>query len=162
MRTSDVLDFTVNATVGGFSEGFPMKRMTSTLREFVEKQELLRIAYADGGQPRVLPVWFVIIGSNYYIGTGADSPKWKAMRREQRVGWAIDGGKQHKYKGVSIYGNVEEVTDKKLRAKIYRAFGQKYFGSADHPRHVKIWGEVDDPASVFIHLKMKDGFWWEY
>jgi nitroimidazol reductase NimA-like FMN-containing flavoprotein (pyridoxamine 5'-phosphate oxidase superfamily) len=42
-----------------------MKRMTSAFREFLEKQELLRIAYADGGQSRVLPVWFAIIGSNY-------------------------------------------------------------------------------------------------
>lgn len=140
----------------------PMKRMTSTLREFLEKQELLRIAYADGNQPRVVPVWFVIVGSNYYIGTGANSPKWKAMQREPRVGWAIDGGNQGKYKGVSIYGKAEAVTDKKLRARIYRAFGKKYFGSAEHPKHIEIWGEVDDPGSVFVHLKMKDGFWWEY
>jgi nitroimidazol reductase NimA-like FMN-containing flavoprotein (pyridoxamine 5'-phosphate oxidase superfamily) len=138
-----------------------MKRMTSTLRQFLEKQELLRIAYEDRGQPRVVPVWFVTIGSSYYIGTGATSPKWKAMQREPRVGWAIDGGKQHKYKGASMYGDAEEVTDQKLRARIYRAFGKKYFGSADDPRHVKIWGEVDEPGSVFIHLKMKDGFWWE-
>lgn len=139
-----------------------MKRMTSAFREFIEKQELLRIAYVDDGQPRVLPVWFVIIGSNYYIGTGAGSPKWKAMQRESRVGWALDGGKQGKYKGVSMYGDAEEVNDKKLRVKLYRAFGTKYFGSADHPKHVEIWGEVHDPGSVFIHLKMKDGFWWEY
>jgi nitroimidazol reductase NimA-like FMN-containing flavoprotein (pyridoxamine 5'-phosphate oxidase superfamily) len=139
-----------------------MKRLTSTLREFLEKQELLRIAYADGGQPRVLPVWFVIIGRNYYIGTGADSRKWQAMQRESRVGWTIDGGKQGKYKGVSLYGKAEKVTDKKLRARIYQAFGKKYFGSADHPKHVDIWGEVDDPGSVFIHLEMKDGFSWEY
>ena len=139
-----------------------MKRLTRTLREFFEKQELLRIAYADGGQPRVVPVWFVIIGGNYYIGTGANSQKWKAMQREPRVGWVIDGGKRGKYKGASMYGAAEEVTDKKLRARLYRAFGKKYFGSADHPKHVEIWGEVDDPGSVFIHLKMKDGFWWEY
>lgn len=139
-----------------------MKKMTSTIKEFLESQELVRIAYADGGQPRVLPVWFVTIGSDYYIGTGAKSPKWKAMRSDSRVGWAIDGGKQKKYKGASMYGNAEEVSDKKLRAKIYRAFGNKYFGSAGHPKHVEIWGKVDDPGSVFIHLKVKDGFWWEY
>src|SRR5258707_346833 len=107
-----------------------MKRMTTTFREFLEKEELLRIAYADGGQPRVLPVWFVIISSKYYIGTGAGSQKWKAMQRESRVGWVIDGGKEGKYKGISMYGNAEEVTDKKLRVKIYHAFGKKYFCSA--------------------------------
>lgn len=139
-----------------------MKKMTSTLRKFFEKQDLLRIAYADDGQPRAVPIWFVVIGSDYYIGTGAGSPKWNAIQRERRVGWVIDSGKQGAYKGVSMYGDAEEVTDKKVRARIYRAFGKKYFGSADHPKHLEIWGEADDPGSVFVHLKMKDGFWWEY
>ena len=139
-----------------------MKKLTPALREFFEKQELLRLAYADNGQPRVLPVWFVTIGGNYYIGTGANSPKWKAMQSEPAAGWVIDAGQKGKYRGVSMYGKVEAVTDKKLRAKIYQAFGKKYFGSVDHPKHVEIWGEVDDPGTVFIHLKMKDGFFWEY
>jgi hypothetical protein len=73
-----------------------------------------------------------------------------------------DGGKKGKYKGGSMYGAAEEVTDAKLRARIYRESGKKYFGAADHPRHVEIRGEVDDPGSVYIHLKVTDGFWWEY
>src|SRR5947207_6520157 len=129
-----------------------MKRLTSALREFFEKQELLRIAYADRGQPRVVPVWFVTVGDNYYIGTGAKSAKWKAMHREPSVGWVIDAGKNGKYKGVSMYGTAEQVSDQKLRARLYREFGKKYFGRADHPKHIEIWGEVDDPGSVFIHL----------
>lgn len=44
-----------------------MKKLTPALREFFEKQELLRIAYVDGGQPRAVPVWFVIIGGNHCI-----------------------------------------------------------------------------------------------
>jgi hypothetical protein len=84
------------------------------------------------------------------------------MRKQPLVGWVIDGGKKGKYKGLSMHGKAEEVTDKKLRAKLYAAFGRKYFGSADHSRHKEIWGEVDDPESVFIHLKAADGFWWEY
>jgi nitroimidazol reductase NimA-like FMN-containing flavoprotein (pyridoxamine 5'-phosphate oxidase superfamily) len=139
-----------------------MKRMNSTLREFFLKQELLRLAYVDRDQPRAIPVWFVNIGNEHYIGTGANSPKWKAIKREPRVGWTIDGGSKGKYKGVSMYGKAEEVKDRKLRVKIYQAFGKKYFGSADHPKHREIWGDADDPGSVFVHLKMKDGFWWEY
>jgi hypothetical protein len=61
-----------------------------------------------------------------------------------------------------MFGEAEAVTDKKLRAKLYRAFGVKYFGSADHPKHVEIWGEVDDPGSVYVRLKTEDGFSWEY
>lgn len=139
-----------------------MKRLTSKLKDFCEKQEVLRLAYSDRGQPRVVPVWFAIIKNNCYIGTGSNSAKWKAIRRDPRVGWVIDGGKNGKYKGVSMYGTAEEVTDKKMRARIYNALGEKYFGSADHPKHIEIWGELDDPGSVYIHLKMADGFWWDY
>jgi nitroimidazol reductase NimA-like FMN-containing flavoprotein (pyridoxamine 5'-phosphate oxidase superfamily) len=140
-----------------------MKRLPRTLKEFCQKQELLRLAYVDGrGRPRVVPVWFVVLGADYYVGTGAESPKSKAIRRNGRAAWAIDGGKQGKYKGVSMSGKAEEVTDTKLRTRIYRAFGKKYFGSADHPKHVEIWGEVDDPSSVYMLLKPEDGFSWEY
>ena len=140
-----------------------MKRLSPTLKEFCEKQELLRLAYVDQrGQPRVVPVWFVIIGGEYYMGTGSASAKWKAIQREPRVGWVIDGGAKPKYRGVSMYGKAEEITDKKLRAKVYRALGVKYFGSPDHPKHIGNFGEVDDPASVYFRLKAEDGFWWEY
>ena len=139
-----------------------MKRLSSTLKNFVEKQDLLRIAWAAGGGARVAPVWFVIVDRRYYIGTGSDSAKWRAMKKRPLVGWVIDGGKKGKYKGLSMHGKAEEVTDKKLRARLYGAFGKKYFGSAAHPKHKEIWGEVNDPASVFIHLKVEDGFWWEY
>lgn len=139
-----------------------MKRVPPRLKEFCQKQELLRLAYIDLGHPRVVPVWFVVIGGDYYIGTYANSPKWKAIRRKPSIAWVIDGGKQGKYRGVSMFGKAEEITDKKLRARIYRAFGEKYFGSASDPKHVEIWGEVDDPSSVYMRLKAEDGSWWEY
>ena len=139
-----------------------MKRLSSTLKDFIGKQELLRIAWTDGGGARVVPVWFVIVRRQYYIGTGSESAKWRAMKKRPRVGWVIDGGKKGKYQGLSMRGKAEEVTDKKLRARLYEAFGTKYFGSADHPKHKEIWGEVDEPGSVFIRLKAEDGFWWEY
>lgn len=140
-----------------------MKKLPPTLKEFCEKQEVLRLAFVEPtGQPRVVPVWFVIIAREYYVGTGAESAKWKAIKRKPRVGWVIDGGTNGKYKGVSMFGKEEEVTDKKLRARIYRAFGEKYFGSADHPKHIEIWGEVDEPGSVYMRLKAEGGFWWEY
>jgi len=139
-----------------------MKRLPKQLKEFSDKQELLRLAYVDSGYPRVVPVWFVVIGRDTYIGTYANSPKWKAIKRKRKIGWVIDGGEQGKYKGVSFFGQAEEITDVKLRAKIYRAMGVKYFGSDDHPKHIEIWGEVDDTSAVYIRLKSDDGFWWEY
>jgi nitroimidazol reductase NimA-like FMN-containing flavoprotein (pyridoxamine 5'-phosphate oxidase superfamily) len=139
-----------------------MKKLTSKLKEFCQNQELLRLAYVDSGQPRVVPIWFVVIGRDYYAGTYAESPKWKAIKRDPRVAWVIDGGKKGKYKGASWFGHAEEITDRRLRARINRAMGVKYFGSADHPKHIEIWGEVDDPSSVYMRLKAEDGFSWEY
>ena len=139
-----------------------MKRLPKQLKEFSDKQELLRLAYVDGGYPRVVPVWFVVIGRDTYIGTYANSPKWKAIKRKRKIGWVIDGGGQGKYKGVSFFGQAEEIANRKLRAKIYRAMAVKYFGSADHPKHIEIWGEVDDASTVYIRLKSDDGFWWQY
>ena len=139
-----------------------MKRLSSTAKSFIEKQELLRIAWTDRGGARVVPVWFVILDRRYYIGTGSRSAKWKAMKKRPSVGWVIDGGKKGKYKGLSMHGRAEEVTNRKLRARLYEAFGKKYFGSPEHSKHKEIWGEVYDPETVFIHLKAADGFWWEY
>src|SRR5215211_3031788 len=104
-----------------------MKELSPTLKEFCEKQELLRLAYTDGrGYPRAVPVWFVVIDGEYYFGTGRTSAKMKAITREPRVGWVIDGGAKPNYKGVSMYGRAEEATDGETRANINRALAIKY------------------------------------
>jgi nitroimidazol reductase NimA-like FMN-containing flavoprotein (pyridoxamine 5'-phosphate oxidase superfamily) len=140
-----------------------MKEMTSTLKEFCEKQELLRVAYTDAsGYPRAVPVWYVALDAEYYFGTDRTSPKWKALERDPRVGWVIDGGTNGKYKGASLYGQAEEVQDAGLRARIHEALGLKYFGSADHPEFIKIYGQADDAETVYLRLRSEDGFFWEY
>ena len=140
-----------------------MKELSPTLKEFCEKQELMRLAYTDSrGYPRVIPVWYVIIDDDYCVGTDAGSAKAKAIKRDPRVGWVIDGGTDFKYKGVSMYGRVEEVTDGETRANVYRALGTKYFGSADHPQFKEIYGEADDEKTVYYRLKGEDGISWEY
>jgi nitroimidazol reductase NimA-like FMN-containing flavoprotein (pyridoxamine 5'-phosphate oxidase superfamily) len=139
-----------------------MKPVPKKLKEFCEKEELLRLSYIDHGHPRVVPVWFVVVGRQYYIGTYAGSPKWKAIKRKPDIAWVVDGGPQGKYKGVSMFGRAEEITERKLRGRIYKALGEKYFGGADHAKHIEIWGEIDDPESVYVRLKAEDGFWWAY
>jgi len=69
-----------------------MKELSAALKEFSEKQELMRLAYTDGsGYPRAVPVWFVVIDDDYCIGTDTKSAKWKAIKQDPRVGWVIDG-----------------------------------------------------------------------
>jgi nitroimidazol reductase NimA-like FMN-containing flavoprotein (pyridoxamine 5'-phosphate oxidase superfamily) len=139
------------------------QNLSPTLQAFSEQAELLRLAFLDGrSYPRVVPVWFVSIDGAYYIGIGTTSAKWKAMQREARIGWVIDGGTRGHYKGVSMRGRAEEVRDPSGRARVYEALRQKYFGAADAAEFVNIFGQVDDPESVYVRLVPNAALTWEY
>ena len=137
--------------------------LSPTLQAFCEHEELLRLAYLDRqGYPRVVPVWFVMIDGAYYVGTGATSAKWRAMQRDARIGWVIDGGPRSGYKGAALRGHVAEVHDATLRARVYDALGTKYFGALEEAKFVEIFGRVDDPETVYLQLVPEDGLTWEY
>jgi nitroimidazol reductase NimA-like FMN-containing flavoprotein (pyridoxamine 5'-phosphate oxidase superfamily) len=140
-----------------------MQELSPTLQAFSEEAELLRLAFLDRqGFPRVVPVWFVLIDGAYYIGIGTSSAKWKAMQRNPRVGWVVDGGTRSHYKGASMRGRAEEVREATWRARVYDALGKKYFGAADDPEFVKIFGHVDDRETVYVRLAPDVGLTWEY
>jgi hypothetical protein len=109
-----------------------------------------------------VPLWFARVGAEYCVGTGATSPKWKAIEADPRVGWVIDGGKKGAYKGLSVTGRAVETTDARRRAAIHRALGVKYFRRPDHPRFLEIYGEPGDAETVYFALIPEDGFSWEY
>src|SRR5262249_22799584 len=76
--------------------------LSPTLHTFCEQEQLLRLAYLDRqGYPRVVPVWFVLLDGAYYVGTGTTSAKWKAMQRDARIGWVIDGGGRGPFQSAS-------------------------------------------------------------
>jgi nitroimidazol reductase NimA-like FMN-containing flavoprotein (pyridoxamine 5'-phosphate oxidase superfamily) len=134
-----------------------------TLQSFCAGEDLLRLAYLDqAGYPRVVPVWFVMFDNAYYVGTGTTSPKWKAMQRDARVGWVIDGGPRSGYKGASMRGRVEEVRAPAVRARIHEALGLKYYGTATDPKFIDIFGHADDPETVYLRLVPEGGLTWEY
>ncbi len=140
-----------------------MKELSAELRGLCENGELLRLAYTDArGYPRVVPVWYVLMNGAYYFGTYPTSAKFKAIKREPRVGWAIDGGDKPKYKGVSLYGQALEVGDAQEREAVYRALGDKYFGTTDDPTFLEIYGQADDAQTAYLRLTPEDGTAWEY
>ena len=137
--------------------------LSPTLQAFCEHEELLRLAYLDRqGFPRVVPVWFVIIDGAYYVGTSATSAKWRAMQRDARIGWVIDGGPRSGYNGASLRGHAEEVHDTAMRARVYEALGGKYFGTLEQAKFIEIFGRVDDPETIYLRLIPEDGLTWEY
>jgi nitroimidazol reductase NimA-like FMN-containing flavoprotein (pyridoxamine 5'-phosphate oxidase superfamily) len=140
-----------------------MKELSAGLRALSESGELMRLAYTDArGYPRVVPVWYVLMNGAYYLGTYPTSAKFKAMKREPRVGWVIDGGDKPKYHGVSLYGQALEVSDPEEREAVYRALGDKYFGTTDDPAFLEIFGKVDDEQTAYLRLTPEDGTAWEY
>jgi nitroimidazol reductase NimA-like FMN-containing flavoprotein (pyridoxamine 5'-phosphate oxidase superfamily) len=140
-----------------------MQALSPTLQALVEQAELLRLAFLDSrGYPRVVPVWFVLIEGAYYIGIGTTSAKWKAIQRNPRVGWVIDGGARSHYQGVSMRGLAEEAREASNRARVYHALGQKYFGTADEAEFIDVFGQVDDPESVYVRLTPDAALTWEH
>jgi nitroimidazol reductase NimA-like FMN-containing flavoprotein (pyridoxamine 5'-phosphate oxidase superfamily) len=140
-----------------------MPELSPQLQTMVEQSDLLRLAFVDRqGHPRVVPVWFVVLDGAYYIGIGATSAKWHAMRRNPRVGWAIDGGMRGHYQGVSMRGIAAEVREASSRARVYDALGRKYFGAADDAEFVNIFGLVDDPESLYVRLTPDAALTWEH
>jgi nitroimidazol reductase NimA-like FMN-containing flavoprotein (pyridoxamine 5'-phosphate oxidase superfamily) len=140
-----------------------MQELSPTLQALGEQAELLRLAFLDRqGYPRVVPVWFVLIDGAYHIGIGTTSAKWKAMQRDTRVGWVIDGGTRGHYKGVSMRGQAEEVRDAAGRARVYDALGKKYFGAADDAEFINIFGQVDDTETVYVRLLPDAALTWEH
>jgi nitroimidazol reductase NimA-like FMN-containing flavoprotein (pyridoxamine 5'-phosphate oxidase superfamily) len=140
-----------------------MEELSATLKAFCEQADLLRLAYLDPrATPRVVPVWYVMIDDSFYIGVGTTSAKWKAMKRDARVGWVVDGGTRGHYKGASMRGRAEEVRDATWRARVYETMSKKYFGTADDARFVEIFGHVDDAETVYVRLVSDDELTWEY
>jgi nitroimidazol reductase NimA-like FMN-containing flavoprotein (pyridoxamine 5'-phosphate oxidase superfamily) len=140
-----------------------MRKIPESIKEFCDKQELVRIGYEDNeGGLHVVPVWFAEVDGSYCFGTEADSLKSRSLLHRPDAGWVIDGGENRKYKGASFSGRAEHVEDKATRAKTYRALGKKYFGSVDHPKFIEIYGAQDDPASTYFRLKPKSVSSWEY
>lgn len=123
----------------------------------------MRLAYIDRrGYPCVVPVWFILRDGAYYVGTGSNSAKWKAIQRRACVSWVIDGGTQEGYKGASMRGRAGEVRDAVERAAVHTALGLKYYGSPEHPRFLEIFGQADDPETIYLQLVPEDGLTWEY
>ena len=124
---------------------------------------MLRLAFVDRqGYPRVVPVWFVLIDGAYYIGIGTTSPKWKAMQRNPRVGWVIDGGTRGHYRVCPYAASPKRYARRAWRARVYEALGKKYFGAADDAEFINIFGQVDDPESVYVRLIPDAALTWEH
>lgn len=140
-----------------------MKEASASLKEWSEKQELMRLSYLDDrGALHVVPVWFVDIDGHHCFATDSDHGKSKGFRQDPRAAWVIDGGANPEYRGLSYTGKAEEVSDAGLRERIYNALVQKYFKSPADPNIDKILGKVNAARTAYFKLTPQSGSFWEY
>jgi nitroimidazol reductase NimA-like FMN-containing flavoprotein (pyridoxamine 5'-phosphate oxidase superfamily) len=140
-----------------------MIKISERVKEFCEKEELVRIAYADSeGELHIVPVWFAEVDGFWCFGTYTSSLKTRSLLQQPNAGWVVDGGENRNYKGATFSGSAESIGDQATRVKVYQALGMKYFGSVDHPEFVKLYGQPDDAATTYFRLKPKTGSSWEY
>jgi hypothetical protein len=59
-------------------------------------------------------------------------------------------------------GRAAEVRDSTERQRVYEALGRKYFGAADDPQFIEIFGAVDDLESTYLRLTPEEGLTWEH
>lgn len=140
-----------------------MKEVPAKLKDASSKSELLRLSYlGDNGVPQVIPVWFIPIDDTYYVATDAGHGKARALLRDPRAGWVIDGGDNPNYWGVAYSGRAQVVNDQALRSRIYTAMAEKYFSSPDDPNVEALFGKPDDPKTVYFALLPDRVRSWEY
>lgn len=120
----------------------------------------MRLAFLDShGYPRVVPLWFVMRGQEFFFGTDRHSVKARNIRHNPRVGWVIDGGASVRtYRGASFWGTAEVVTDRRLWKTIWRALGRKYYGSWQNRDFQQLY--TSDTA--IIRLTPEKAFTWDY
>lgn len=140
-----------------------MTNISARIKDFCDKQELLRIGYQDqAGELHIVPVWFADVDGFYCLGTDTGSLKARSLLSNPIAGWVVDGGENRKYKGAAFSGRAESISSQDARARVYQALALKYFGSADDPEFVELYGKPDNPATMYFRLNPKSVSSWEY
>lgn len=137
-----------------------MPKMTIKLRRFCDGQDLLRLAYIDGGgHPRVVPTYFIRVADSFVIGTWDASAKWRYIRKNAKVGWVIDGGTNtYNFRGASMWGFAAEITEPRLQRRVRLELSMKYFGSTQHPRAIQLFA---GSGCIFIKLIPEGFYTWD-
>jgi PPOX class probable F420-dependent enzyme len=81
-----------------------------------------------GGEPHVMPVWFVLDGEELVFTTGRDSVKGRNLRRDPRAAVVVDE-EVAPYAFVHIRGRVTLSQDLEALLRFATAIGGRYMGA---------------------------------
>jgi PPOX class probable F420-dependent enzyme len=104
-----------------------------------------------GGQPHVMPVWFVLDGEELVFTTWGDSVKGRNLRRDPRAAVVIDE-EVAPYSFVHIRGPVAISEDLEELARFANAIGGRYMG-ADRAEEFGRRNAV--PGELLVRLRPK-------
>lgn len=112
---------------------------------FIAEQKTCRLAtLSEDGFPHVVPVWYVMIDGGLFLSTSGGSKKSRNVSRDPRAALVIDHGDSFDdFKGVTMTGTLEEITDAGLLTRVWEAMAQRYFGSDRHPGFLMLEGIPD-------------------
>jgi hypothetical protein len=105
----------------------------------------------SGGQPHVMPVWFVLDGEELVFTTGEDTVKGRNLRRDPRAAVVVDE-EVAPYAFVHVRGDVTLSEDLEELRRIATAIGGRYMG-ADRAEEFGRRNAV--PGELLVRLRPK-------
>jgi len=101
----------------------------SELDAFLSVKRTARVATVDaGGEPQVVPLWFVWIGGALFLNsTRGNVTVRNALAREARVSAVIDDGESYEeLRGVVMHGTIQEAGDDPRITDVDAEWSRKY------------------------------------
>jgi nitroimidazol reductase NimA-like FMN-containing flavoprotein (pyridoxamine 5'-phosphate oxidase superfamily) len=124
-----------------------MVRLTGKEREFLEKNEVCRLATSDrSGVPHVVPVCYIFHRGAVYIATDYGTKKFRNVKENPRAALVVDTYKPHR--AVLIQGRVEILERGEEFREVRELFYRRFKWARDDP-----WGEGEAPILKIIPEK---------
>jgi hypothetical protein len=102
---------------------------------FLRSQRTARVATVrPGGDPHVVPLWFVWHGGALFLNSTLGNPTVENMLRTGRAAAVVDDGESYDVlRGVALTGRVERAEDDPRLPDVERAWSDKYLGGGELP-----------------------------
>ncbi len=111
--------------------------------EFINRNEVCRLATCYNGKPHVVPVCYIFLNGYFYIATDYDTRKFKNIARNRNVCLVIDVYKPNR--AVMVEGIAEVIEQGEEFKQVYSIFYERFVWVRKDP-----WKEGEAP---FIKVK---------
>jgi nitroimidazol reductase NimA-like FMN-containing flavoprotein (pyridoxamine 5'-phosphate oxidase superfamily) len=105
------------------------------LDRYLRSQRTARVATVrPGGDPHVVPLWFVWQNGTLYLNSTLGNPTVESMLRTGRAAAVVDDGDAYDVlRGVVLTGRVERADEDPRLPEVERDWSEKYMGGGELP-----------------------------